>query len=71
VNTLKLIGLIAALMLSAALACSAAMLATSIFAGMMPPTPSDILTVALESGGLLTVIFWLRSRLRAAYARSR
>ncbi len=71
VNTLKLIGLIVALMLSAALACSAAMLASSLLTGTMAPSPSEVLTVAAETGVLLGLLVWLRATLRSAYARSR
>lgn len=70
-GTLKLIGLIAALMLSAALACSAAMLASSLLTGAMLPSPSEILTVTAEAGVLVGLLVWLRTVLRTAYARSR
>lgn len=70
-SALKLAGLIAALMISAALTCSAAMLATSLLTGMMSPSPMDILLVTLESGALLGLLVWLRSTLRIAKAPRR
>ncbi len=70
-STLKLIGLIATLMLSAALACSAAMLASSIFTGAMPPSAADIVTVSAETAALLGLMIWLRSTLTASQARGR
>ncbi len=69
--TLKLASLIAALMLSAALACSAAMLATSLFTGVMAPSVSDIVTVSAETAALVGLLIWLRSTLQAAQARGR
>ncbi len=70
-SSLKLIGLITALMISAALACSAAMLATSLFSGMMAPSAADIATVTIETGALVGLVIWLRSRLHAVHARGR
>ncbi len=70
-KALKLAGLITALMLSAALACSAAMLATSIFTGTMPASPSDILVVGSETAGLLGLMIWLRSALLPASSPQR
>ncbi len=65
-SALKLTGLITALMLSAALACSAAMLASSIFAGTMPPTTSDIVLVTSETVTLLGLMLWLGRTVRTA-----
>ncbi len=70
-TALKLTGLIAALMLSAALACSAAMLASSLYAGTMPPTPSDIVLVTSETVALLGLMLWLSRTARAARAPQR
>lgn len=61
----KLTGLIAAPMISAALACSAAMLAASLFAGTMAPTPYDIALVSSETAALLGLMLWLGSAVRS------
>lgn len=70
-SALKLIGLITALMISAALACSAAMLASSLLTGMMAPSAADIATVTAETGALVGLLTWLRPTLHAAHMRGR
>ncbi len=68
-SALKLIGLIGALMISAALACSAAMVMAGAFTGMGSPSLADALTFGAEAVALLAVSTWLSYRLRASRVR--
>ncbi len=62
-SALKLTGLIAALMLSAALVCSAGMIATGLLSGMGSPALTDALTFGSEALLLLGLVLWLGARL--------
>lgn len=70
-NALKLVSLIGALMLSAALVCSAGMVASTLFSRMGPLALSDAVTFGGEAALLLGLVIWLRSTLRTARVRPR
>ncbi len=68
-HSLKLIGLIAALMLSAAVVCAANMVLPAMLTAGELPAAGEAITFGAEALALLGLVLWLRSALRSAQAR--
>ncbi len=68
-HSVKLIGLIVALMLSAAVVCAANMVLPAVLTAGQIPAVGDAITFGAETLALLGVVVWLRSALRSAHAR--
>jgi hypothetical protein len=70
-RALRLFALIGALMLSAALVCSAGMVGSTLLSGMGSLTLSDAVSAGAETAVLLGLVIWLRSTLGPARAHQR
>ncbi len=67
-RSLKPIGLIVALMLSAAVVCAANMVLPAALTAGQAPAAGDAITFGAEAVALTGLVVWLRSALRSARA---
>lgn len=68
-RSVKLIGLIVALMLSAAVVCAANMVLPAALTAGGVPAAGDAITFGVEAVALVGLVLWLRSALGSAHAR--